>query len=219
MAAWVEVARATMQYEWPDFELINSFGVFQTTENGHSSNEQRLMLERLATPILLDGRQMTDAAKADSLFQLWRQFQTCRSYAVKISGRFEKSPQKDYLCWTESVRKAKRNGIDVALLETLVSAGLASVGATTASSERDFAAMRKRSNPTVAEVERFLQSFMEGIKTDNKAMDKKKTLCEAAQQVWRQGFGAPRASGEKRKSSNWTNGLRKKKVKACFLIK
>ena len=217
MASWVEVARATMQYEWPDFELINSLGVFQTREGNHSSDERRLMLDRLVTPILLDGRQLTNDEKADYLIQVWRQYQMCRPFAVKIAGRFATSPQKDYLCWTESVRKAKKNGHDVSLLESLVSAGLASVGATTANSERDFAAMRKRTNPTVAEVERFLQTFMGGLNTDANAMDKKNKLCQKARQVWQKGFGTPRVSGEKRKSLNWANGLRKKKVKASQL--
>lgn len=217
MASWVEVARATMQYEWPDFELINSLGVFQTREGNHSSDERRLMLDRLVTPILLDGRQLTNDEKADYLIQVWRQYQMCRPFAVKIAGRFATSPQKDYLCWTESVRKAKKNGHDVSLLESLVSAGLASVGATTANSERDFAAMRKRTNPTVAEVERFLQTFMGGLNTDANAMDKKNQLCQKARQVWQKGFGTPRVSGEKRKSLNWANGLRKKKVKASQL--
>lgn len=108
MASWVEVARATMQYEWPDFELINSLGVFQTREGNHSSDERRLMLDRLVTPILLDGRQLTNDEKADYLIQVWRQYQMCRPFAVKIAGRFATSPQKDYLCWTESVRKAKK---------------------------------------------------------------------------------------------------------------
>ena len=217
MASWVEVARATMQYEWPDFELINSLGVFQTREGNHSSDERRLMLDRLVTPILLDGLQLTNDEKADYLIQVWRQYQMCRPFAVKIAGRFATSPQKDYLCWTESVRKAKKNGHDVSLLESLVSAGLASVGATTANSERDFAAMRKRTNPTVAEVERFLQTFMGDLNTDANAMDKKNKLCQKARQVWQKGFGTPRVSGEKRKSLNWANGLRKKKVKASQL--
>lgn len=213
MACWVELARATVQYEWPDFELINSFGVFQTKENAHSSDEQRVMLERLAAPLLLDGRQPnSEEEKADCLIRLWRQYQMCKPFAIKIAGRFATSPRKDFLCWTESVRKAKANGNDVSLLETLVAAGLASMGATTSSSERDFAAMRKRANPSVAEVERFIQNFMVSLKNDNNAMDKKQSLCKHAQRVWQQGFGAPRASGQARQSK-WSNGLRKK-VKA-----
>ena len=88
--------------------------------------------------------------------------------------------------------KPKKNGHDVSLLESLVSAGLASVGATTANSERDFAAMRKRTNPTVAEVERFLQTFMGGLNTDANAMDKKKpALSESTTSVAKKGLALP----------------------------
>ena len=124
---------------------------------------------------------------------------------------------KKITCVGLSPSEKPKNGHDVSLLESLVSAGLASVGATTANSERDFAAMRKRTNPTVAEVERFLQTFMGGLNTDANAMDKKNQLCQKARQVWQKGFGTPRVSGEKRKSLNWANGLRKKKVKASQL--
>lgn len=149
------------------------------------------MLDRLVTPILLDGRQLTNDEKADYLIQVWRQYQMCRPFAVKIAGRFATSPQKDYLCWTESVRKAKKNGHDVSLLESLVSAGLASVGATTANSERDFAAMRKRTNPTVAEVERFLQTFMGGLNTDANAMDKKTSFVRKHDKCGKKGLALP----------------------------
>ena len=219
MASWVEMARATVQHEWPDFELVNSFAVFQVGENAHSSQEQRLMLERLVTPILLNGRQMTHEEKTDYLIRVWRQYEMCKPFAIKVSGRFESSPQKNYLCWTESVRRARANGKDVSLLETLVSAGLASVGATTSNCERDFAAIRKRSNSAVAEVERFLQNFMASIKKDDKAMEKNTILCQKARKVWRSGFGIPRASGEKRKSANWSNGLKKEKAKAGICLK
>ena len=161
----------------------------------------------------MNGRSCEDNVTC-KLLNVWRQFQVCKPHAVQIAGRFAKSPQKDFLRWTESVRKAKANGQEISLLQTLVSAGLASVGASTANNERDFAAVRKRTNPSVAEIERYLQMFMEALKDDTSATNKKTALCQEARQVWRKGFGAPRRSGEKR-LRNWKNGrLRQKNKKA-----
>jgi hypothetical protein len=215
MAAWVKVAKAMVQVEWPDFELINSFGVFQARDNVHSEAEQRLMLERLAAPLLMDGRAFSHEEKENLMIHLWRQYQTCKPFAFKVASRLTGSPDKAFLCWIESVRKARNNGHDVRSLQTLVHAGLASVGASTSNCERDFAALRERSNSTVAEVERFLQEFMSSMKSGPQAMERKKALCQAARRVWKIGFGKPRASGKRRKSFNWINGLRKKQTKAA----
>ena len=56
MRAWVEVIRATISAEWPEFEITSSFAAFSLKTDGRShgpSNEQRrTMLERLARAFL-----------------------------------------------------------------------------------------------------------------------------------------------------------------------
>lgn len=227
MRAWVEVIRATISAEWPEFEITSSFAAFSLKTDGRShgpSNEQRrTMLERLARAFLEAAEGDEDLMHHGNL-QVWRQFTLCWPYASKIVGTQTESAQRDFLCWNESVKRAAQNGHDVRSLKTLVNAGLASTGAGTSNSERDFAAIRRRVNqPLIAEAERSLDGFLARVKKTSSGLDKKKALCEAARKIWASGFDRPRLSGNERKFPNWKGASSKAKArlspKINFLFK
>lgn len=221
MRAWVEVIRATISAEWPEFEITSSFAAFSLKTDGRSHGaseaQRRTMLERLGRAFLETSEGDPELAGHENL-KLWRQFQLCWPYALKIVGTQAESAQKDFLCWNESLKRAAQNGNDVRSLQTLVHSGLASTGAGTSNSERDFAAIRRRvNNPLIAEAERSLDDFMARARKTSSELDKKNALCEAARKIWASGFGRPRISGSQRKFPNWKGSS--SKAKARFSLK
>ena len=204
MQSWVKLARSTVLAEWPEFELLQSFALFSLDDNGVplSQVDQQTKLERLSVAFLKSDDRVATCAKVR------RQYDLCRPFAVKLaSGSPASAGKKDFEFWMQSAKRARQNKHDVDQLMTLIHHGLASTGASTANSERDFAAVRKRSNNTaVAEVERILQTYP-GSCHDKTTI----ALCKRAQRIWRCGFGRPRASGPK-KRKNFRRPLNHKRV-------
>ena len=159
--------------------------------------DMQTKLERLCLAFL------NSADNLATCVQVRKQYDLCRPFALKLAASSASAGKKDFQCWMQSVKRARQNKYDVDQLMTLIHHGLASTGATTANSERDFAAVRKRANNTaVAEVERILQTYP-GDRHDKRTI----ALCKRAQRIWRCGFGRPRASGQKRRK-NFRHGGR-----------
>lgn len=74
MRAWVEVIRATISAEWPEFEITSSFAAFSLKTDGRSHGaseaQRRTTLERLGRAFLETSEGDPELVDHENL-QLW----------------------------------------------------------------------------------------------------------------------------------------------------
>ena len=110
--AWVEVIRATISAEWPEFEITSSSAAFSLKTDGRShgpsDGERRAMLERLACAFLEAAEDDEELMNHGNL-RVWRQFKSVLDVCFENCGNSDRVCPKGFplLEWIRETNSPK----------------------------------------------------------------------------------------------------------------
>ncbi|CAL1163458.1 unnamed protein product [Cladocopium goreaui] len=192
MSQWVSLAEETLKAEWPSFEAIQAFSVFQLTP-------------RLETAVV-----KRDLGKISQVFQekhnlpaLVKSFADCEYTAAKRRQRIADDEDfPDLKAWVSTLQG--RQAADNPELVKCLARALCLSQASTSACERDFGnilgTFRKRgANPLLKEMHVRITSFLK------MEPGQSSEIIRRAQQIWKEGFNSERKSGSQR-GGNFVSG-------------
>ena len=205
MAAWVRLAKVSVDAEFPSWELFSAFGVFNLRASP-SPVMKTQWLHRLATFSNVDAHRLSLQFNDHWLFA--RQ---------ELERGPVEGPEGTVTCfqaWASSVHRTRRRA-DMRqrhpsdALHTLLQRYGALCGASTSAVERAFAKL----STSLTKTRSCLQDRHVGneikLQLDLRQRDQWSAVAEQARQVWSEAFGASRLSGRHRRARRWTSSLKK----------
>ena len=190
MGNWVTLLLASIRAEFPAFELLQAFRVFQlkpANKNGGRNRSHDESLHRLAIAFKVDVKQLGD------------QLHDCMPYASHVyrhaceSG----SDSSSVHCWSAALRRLHdrrlRDKHPVTALAPVLHRYIAWTGCNTSGVERGFSVLNSLLGDLRKELDVRSQIGELKLKTDMGDMTEAE-LVEKAQQIWREVFGSSRSA-------------------------